>query len=109
MIPQGMWTYRKVNRERADALAEALQVSPITAGLLTLRGIESPREAQRFLSPSLEDLVDPFSFTGMKKAVDRILLADDEPRSDVDTQTAGHEADGKEGEKDHDQSSRESL
>ena len=37
--------------------------------LLRLRGIETEEEARRFLSPSLEDLHDPFLLSGMDRAV----------------------------------------
>ena len=75
MTAQRTWTYRKANRDTAASLAKALELSPVTATLLSLRGIRCPSEAQKFLAPSLADLVDPFRLTGMEEAVTRVLQA----------------------------------
>jgi single-stranded-DNA-specific exonuclease len=56
-------------------LAADLQVSPVTARLLCIRGFDDPTRAQRFLSPSLADLHDPFALADMAPAVERILGA----------------------------------
>ena len=56
-------------------LARALGISEITATLLCQRGFSDPDLARRFLSPSLDDLVDPFRLTDMERAVDRIFSA----------------------------------
>lgn len=61
----------------ARELAAALGVSPIVAHLLLLRGVDAPEEAARFLAPSLADLSDPLSLTGMAEAVARISRARD--------------------------------
>ena len=45
------------------------------SALLRLRGIETEEEARRFLSPSLEDLCDPFLLPGMDRAVRLIRSA----------------------------------
>ena len=45
------------------------------SALLRLRGIETEENAKRFLSPSLEDLHDPFLLPGMDKAVRLIRSA----------------------------------
>ena len=58
-----------------DRLAAALQVSPITARLLCIRGLGELDRAQRFLSPSLRDLHDPFALADMRAAVARIEAA----------------------------------
>ena len=39
------------------------------SALLYARGIDAPEKAERFLSPSLEDLHDPFLLEGMEKTV----------------------------------------
>ena len=56
-------------------LSIELDVSPVTARLLCIRGLGDLEQARRFLSPSLDDLHDPFALTGMQPAVDRILGA----------------------------------
>jgi single-stranded-DNA-specific exonuclease len=50
-------------------------VSPVTARLLCIRGLDDPQSARRFLSPSLDDLLDPNRLTDLPLAVDRILTA----------------------------------
>jgi single-stranded-DNA-specific exonuclease len=52
-----------------------LGVSPVTARLLCIRGLGDLDGARRFLSPSLDDLHDPFRLADMPAAVDRILTA----------------------------------
>jgi single-stranded-DNA-specific exonuclease len=56
-------------------LARELNIAPVTARLLCIRGIADVSEARRFLTPSLDDLLDPFALTDMTVAVDRILRA----------------------------------
>src|SRR5262245_64396948 len=56
-------------------LARALQISPIAARLLCIRGMPDADRARRFLSPTLDDLLDPFTLADMGAAVDRILSA----------------------------------
>ncbi len=67
--------------ESVARLVDALGVSRLVATLLVNRGHESVLEARRFLEPKLADLPSPFLMKGMRKAVDRILVAirDDEP------------------------------
>jgi single-stranded-DNA-specific exonuclease len=47
----------------------------VAARLLCIRGISDADSAKRFLSPTLDDLLDPFTLTDMTPAVDRILRA----------------------------------
>ena len=56
-------------------LVAELDVSPVTARLLCIRGLGDLEQARRFLSPSLDDLHDPYALTDMRPAVDRILGA----------------------------------
>jgi single-stranded-DNA-specific exonuclease len=56
-------------------LVSDLQVSPITARLLCIRGLSELDSAKRFLSPSLDDMHDPFALADMGVAVERILAA----------------------------------
>jgi single-stranded-DNA-specific exonuclease len=56
-------------------LSRALQISPIAARLLCIRGMPDADRARRFLSPTLDDLLDPFTLADMGAAVDRILSA----------------------------------
>ena len=47
----------------------------MTARLLSIRGLDDPLSARRFLFPSLDDLLDPQRLTDLPAAVDRILRA----------------------------------
>ncbi len=55
-----------------EALARKLGVSPFLAGILVKRGLGDPEEAERYLSPQLEDLHSPFLLNGIKEAVERV-------------------------------------
>ena len=70
-----IWSSLSCDDGAVQQLTAELDVSPITARLLCIRGLGNLEEARRFLSPSLDDLHDPFALTGMRPAVDRILGA----------------------------------
>jgi single-stranded-DNA-specific exonuclease len=70
-----LWESLPCDETSASRLAAALQISPVTARLLCIRGLHEPDVAGRFLSPSLDDLHDPFALTDMLPAVERILAA----------------------------------
>jgi single-stranded-DNA-specific exonuclease len=55
-----------------DTFSEELGVSKITAQLLLNRAIQSVSEAQKFLNAKLEHLLDPYSFSDMRLAVNFI-------------------------------------
>lgn len=56
-------------------LAAALGLSPVVAAVLCARGAADPAAARRFLSPSLDDLHDPFLLPDMRPAVERVAAA----------------------------------
>jgi single-stranded-DNA-specific exonuclease len=70
-----IWSSLSCDDAAVQQLATELGVSPVTARLLCIRGLGDLEQARRFLSPSLDDLHDPFALTGMQPAVDRILGA----------------------------------
>jgi len=69
------WVVKKQNKEQQEALAKALAISEITAGILISRGIDTQEAVHEFLKPSLLNLKDPFLMKGMHKAVTRIKEA----------------------------------
>ena len=70
-----IWSSLPCDDRAIEQLTAELDVSPITARLLCIRGLGGLEQARRFLSPSLDDLHDPFALAGMRVAVERILGA----------------------------------
>ena len=70
-----LWEHLTCADAQAGALAASLQLDPVVARLLCLRGLGDPDAARRFLNPSLDHLHDPFQLADMPKAVDRLLGA----------------------------------
>jgi single-stranded-DNA-specific exonuclease len=75
MMVQRIWEAMPCDAAQVDVVARELGISPMTARLLCIRGLGDLERARRFLSPSLEDLHDPFLLTDMAPAVERILGA----------------------------------
>ena len=69
------WIVREHDAERAASLARVLGVSPILAALLINRGYAEERSARVFLSPTYDQLHEPYSMLGMKEAVARLQHA----------------------------------
>ena len=70
----GRWTIGACAYDDARALAQAVGVSEITAGILVRRGYREPAEATAFLAGEREPH-DPFLLGDMRAAVERIRLA----------------------------------
>lgn len=62
----------KPEKEKVQALQNALQVDEIIATLLVQRGIETYEQAKTFFRPTLQDLHNPYLMKDMDKAVSRI-------------------------------------
>jgi len=60
---------------RAEALIREARLPPVVAQLLVARGIRTAADAERFLHPQINDLLDPYSMLGMDRAVERIQHA----------------------------------
>jgi len=60
---------------RERALAKTLGIPALGARVLLARGVDDPDQAKAYLRPDLRSLADPFHFTHMKRAVDRIKEA----------------------------------
>ena len=69
------WIVRRPETEQAASLARVLGVSPILAALLITRGYDDERSARAFLTPSYDQLHEPYLMLGMEKAVARLQHA----------------------------------
>src|SRR5690242_15825603 len=69
------WIVREHDAERSGLLARVLGVSPILAALLINRGYADDDAARVFLSPTYDQLHEPYSMLGMKEAVARLQHA----------------------------------
>ncbi|MBM7554651.1 single-stranded-DNA-specific exonuclease RecJ [Thalassobacillus pellis] len=67
------FTYNETHKE-AGFLSD-LSLSSLTKRLLWQRDLTDPESVGRFLSPSLEQLHDPFLMDGMDKAIERVRTA----------------------------------
>ena len=65
----------KPEKQKVQALQNALQVDEIIAALLVQRGIETFEQAKSFFRPTLQDIHDPYLMKDMDKAVNRIEKA----------------------------------
>src|SRR5215467_3886871 len=69
------WIVREHDAERATSLARVLGVSPILAALLINRGYVDEHAARVFLSPTYDQLHEPYAMLGMREAVARLKRA----------------------------------
>jgi|Deesub1362A_J573_1020465.scaffolds.fasta_scaffold00171_42 single-stranded-DNA-specific exonuclease len=69
------WLVRRTNREFLEHLSRNASISTTLAQILINRGIKEPETVRSFLSPSIDDLHDPFLLNGMDRAVERIKRA----------------------------------
>jgi single-stranded-DNA-specific exonuclease len=69
------WVPRREPGGNQRALAEAVGVSEVVAGVLAARGVETEADAHDLLHPSLEQLHDPYLMLGMRESVARVLRA----------------------------------
>ena len=69
------WTIAPPQPLLAETLAAQLKISPLLAQCLVNRGFDAPDVIEKFLSPRLKNLADPFLLPNMAAAVERLLLA----------------------------------
>ena len=75
-----VWKHESIaDRESmAVELCRELNLHPVIARLLVLRGFDEPDAASRFLRPSLDHLHDPFLAADLRVGVERVLAAIDQ-------------------------------
>src|SRR5919198_1369324 len=73
-MSEGTWTIRPCPHRQAEALAQELGLSEITASVLVRRGCGDSEAARAFLAGE-QPLLDPFELTDMAAAVERIRAA----------------------------------
>ena len=71
------WRLRETSPELVDLLTREAGISPVVAQLLAARGVASPEDARKFLSPSLSDLHSPYLMAGLCPALERLRAAID--------------------------------
>jgi single-stranded-DNA-specific exonuclease len=69
------WVLRNADSEQVQRLALEIGLPVSLARLLVVRGIQTAEQAQKFLSPSLQDLHSPYLMTGLRVAVERLRAA----------------------------------
>ena len=67
------WDIFRSPPELRDELSKNLEIPPLVAHLLIKRGITDLRGGERFLSPLLQHLHDPFLMKDMDKGADRLV------------------------------------
>lgn len=69
-----VWSVAKVNKERAISMANRLEIPPLLAMMLDIRGITKEEDVINFLQEN-KDFSDPFLMKDMDKAVERITTS----------------------------------
>lgn len=75
MHPATVWHHLDCDNAQADALVQELDLDPVVARLLVLRGLTTVEAADQFLRPSLDHFHDPFLLTDLDTGVHRLLEA----------------------------------
>ena len=71
------WVFPETDPGTVERLSRELDLPPLMARLLAVRGINDPAVASRFLHPKLEHLHDPLLMHDMDRAVARLRRAID--------------------------------
>ena len=69
------WQLKSADPVLVSEVQRSLNLSPLLARLLALRGVTSPEEAAAFLHPALTRLHSPYLLSGMAVAVERLETA----------------------------------
>ena len=74
----GKWNYLPLTpfqQQEAETLRKHCNDNSAVAELMIRRGIKTPQDADRFITPAISDLHDPFLMPDMDKAVNRLNKA----------------------------------
>ncbi|MCR8634088.1 single-stranded-DNA-specific exonuclease RecJ [Paenibacillus radicis (ex Xue et al. 2023)] len=69
------WNTNKADADQVEQFAKELEIEPLLAQLLIVRGITEKEQAAAFLYGGTDRIHDPFLLDGMEKAVNRIRQA----------------------------------
>lgn len=72
------WQKKDISPQLVREISERYEIDLLTSSILVRRANHKPEEAQFFLESDARFLRNPFLFSAMEDAVDRILLAADE-------------------------------
>lgn len=72
------WTKKEIDATLVRELARRYQIDLLTASILVRRNITEPEQLRFYLENDLQLLHNPFLFTSMEDAIDRLLIARDE-------------------------------
>lgn len=72
MIFNKKWTLKHKGKIVDNELSKKIKISPEISQILKNRGIETEKDSEIFMDPSLDYLRDPFLMKDMEKAVKRI-------------------------------------
>jgi single-stranded-DNA-specific exonuclease len=71
-LPRQRWLLCPSRATEVASFAREANIPPLIAELLLARGLSTAAEAEHFLNPRIDHLLDPFSMLGMDRAVARI-------------------------------------
>jgi single-stranded-DNA-specific exonuclease len=72
-----IWIFPKEDSVFAAKIEREFYLNPVVARILVARGLSSVEQVHQFLYAQLPDLIDPFLFSDMRAAVERVVRAID--------------------------------
>jgi single-stranded-DNA-specific exonuclease len=72
-LPTTQWKLNEGNLDIQEIFVRELGITPLLSRILTSRHILTPEDAHKYLSPSLNDLHNPFLMKDMQKGVHRLI------------------------------------
>lgn len=75
MLQEKVWIENEIEPSEIESLSKELGISRIMSKVLLNRGLKDADSIKKFISPSLDNMNDPFMLKDMDKAVNRIEKA----------------------------------